>query len=165
MIDAKSLKILKILQKKARIPNVEVARQVQMAPSAVLERIRKLEKQGIIDGYEVRLNPQRFRRSQVAFITIATDRSKEAQHVGARLAAIPEIQEVHFVSGDDGYLVKARVADSAELGRLIQTKLAAIKAIRSTRTAIVMDTIKETARIPIGALDQTAQRGETDAQD
>ena len=48
MIDAVSLKILKILQKKARIPNVEVARQVGMAPSAVLERIRKLEKQGFI---------------------------------------------------------------------------------------------------------------------
>ena len=165
MIDEKSLKILNILQKKARIPNVEVARQLQMAPSAVLERIRKLEKQGIIDGYEVRLNPRRFRRSQVAFITVATDRGKAAQHVGARLAAIPEIQEVHFVSGDDGYLVKARVADSAELGRLIQAKIAPIKAIRSTRTAIVMDTIKETARIPIGALDQTEQRGETDAQD
>ena len=52
MIDDTSLKILQILQKKARIPNVEVARQVGLAPSAVLERIRKLEKQGIIDGYE-----------------------------------------------------------------------------------------------------------------
>ena len=58
MIDETGLKILKILQEKARIPNVEVARQVNMAPSAVLERIRKLEKQGFIDGYEVRLNPK-----------------------------------------------------------------------------------------------------------
>ena len=63
MIDEISLKIIKILQNKARIPNVEVARQVGMAPSAVLERIRKLEKQGFIDGYEVRLNPRRFRMS------------------------------------------------------------------------------------------------------
>ena len=53
MLDDVGLKILKILQKKARIPNVEVARQVKMAPSAVLERIRKLERQGYIDGYEV----------------------------------------------------------------------------------------------------------------
>ena len=60
MIDDISLKILKILQEKARIPNVEVARQVGMAPSAVLERIRKLEKQGIIEGYEVRINPEYF---------------------------------------------------------------------------------------------------------
>jgi Lrp/AsnC family leucine-responsive transcriptional regulator len=70
MIDAISLKILKILQEKARIPNVEVARQVGMAPSAVLERIRKLEKQGFIDGYEVRLNPKRFAKSLVAFVAV-----------------------------------------------------------------------------------------------
>ena len=57
MLDEISLNILKILQEKARIPNIEVARQVEMAPSAVLERIRKMERQGIIDGYEVRLNP------------------------------------------------------------------------------------------------------------
>lgn len=163
MLDEISLKILKILQKKARIPNVAVARQVQLAPSAVLERIRKLEKQGFIDGYEVRLNPQRFRRSQVAFITVATDRTQEAPKVGSRLAAIPEIQEVHFISGEDGYLVKARVSDSEELGHLIQTKIAPIKGVRSTRTAIAMATIKETARIPIDALDQTKQRGNTDA--
>ncbi len=136
-----------------------------MAPSAVLERIRKLEKQGIIDGYEVRLNPQRFQCSQVAFITVITDRSKEAQRVGARLAALPEIQEVHFVSGEDGYLVKARVSDSEELGRLIQTRIASIKAVRSTRTAIVMATIKETARIPIDAMEQSKPRGEKDAKD
>ena len=60
MIDDIGYRILKILQRKARIPNVEVARQVNMAPSAVLERIRKLESQGYIDGYEVRLNPHRF---------------------------------------------------------------------------------------------------------
>jgi len=165
MIDATSLKILKILQEKARIPNVEVARQVKLAPSAVLERIRKLEKQGIIDGYEVRLNPQRFQCGQVAFITVVTDRTKEAQRVGTRLAALPEIQEVHFVSGEDGYLVKVRVSDSEELGRLIQTRIAPIKAVRSTRTAIVMATIKETARIPIDAMEPSKQRGEKDAKD
>jgi DNA-binding Lrp family transcriptional regulator len=68
MLDEISLKILKILQEKARIPNIDVARQVEMAPSAVLERIRKMERQGIIDGYEVRLNPEQFDRRQIAFI-------------------------------------------------------------------------------------------------
>ena len=71
MLDEISLKILKILQNKARIPNVEVARQVGMAPSAVLERIRKLEKQGYIDGYEVRLNPQRFPRNLLPLLPLS----------------------------------------------------------------------------------------------
>ena len=67
MIDETNLNILKILQEKGRIPNVDVARQVGLAPSAVLERIRKLEKHKIIGGYEVRLNPKFFARGLVAF--------------------------------------------------------------------------------------------------
>jgi len=59
ILDAISLKKLKRAQETARISNIEAARQVAMAPSAVLERIRTMECQGIIDGYEVRLNPGR----------------------------------------------------------------------------------------------------------
>ena len=149
MIDEIGLKILKILQEKARIPNVEVARQVGMAPSAVLERIRKLEKQGFIDGYEVRLNPKRFQRNQVAFITVSIDHSGKDQQVAQALAQLSDVQEVHHVAGDDGYLIKLRVADTAELGRVIQEKIVPIPGVKSTRTAIVMSTVKETARIPI----------------
>ncbi len=86
MIDDISFKILSILQEKARIPNVEVARQVGMAPSAVLERIRKLEKQGIIDGYEVRLNSESFGRSLVSFVFVSTE-SREETAIGAALLA------------------------------------------------------------------------------
>ena len=85
MLDEISLKILKILQKKARIPNVEVARQVDMAPSAVLERIRKLEQKGFIDGYEVRLNPEKFKRNLVAFITVVTSAQESVMLTGRRL--------------------------------------------------------------------------------
>jgi Lrp/AsnC family leucine-responsive transcriptional regulator len=131
MIDAVSLKILKILQKKARIPNVEVARQVGMAPSAVLERIRKLEKQGFIDGYEVRLNPKRFAKSLVAFVRVKIQKPGDEKKIGARL------------------LIKVRAADTEDLGELIRDKIAAIASVRSTQTAIVLSTYKETARIPI----------------
>lgn len=151
MIDDTSLKILQILQEKARIPNVEVARQVGMAPSAVLERIRKLEKQGIIDGYEVRLNPERFKKSLVAFIFVYLDLSAGHSEAGGALSAIPEIQEVHFVAGGDGYLVKARVADTSGLETLLQEKILCIKTVRSVKTHIVLSTQKETSRIPLDA--------------
>ena len=123
MIDETSLKILKILQEKARIPNVEVARQVGMAPSAVLERIRKLEKLGYIDGYEVRLNPAKFGRNLVAFVQVDVKSSSRKHPVGKKLAAIPEVLEVHFVTGEDCYLVKLRVADAPGLGKLIQENM------------------------------------------
>ena len=153
MIDEKSLKILKILQNKARIPNVEVARQVDMAPSAVLERIRKLEQKGFIDGYEVRLNPDKFKRNLVAFITIDTSSQKRVIPTSKHLTAIPEIQEVHHITGEDGFLVKVRVSDVAELGKLIQDKILPIAGVKKTHTAIAMTTFKETARIPIDTHD------------
>ena len=149
MIDAISLKILKILQQKARIPNVEVARQVGMAPSAVLERIRKLEKQGFIDGYEVRLNPKRFAKSLVAFVTVKLKKLGEEIKVGETLSDIPEVQEVHYVAGEDAFLVKIRAADTGALSRLTRDKIASIGAVKSTQTAIALSTYKETARIPI----------------
>jgi len=153
MLDEISLKILKILQTKARIPNVEVARQVDMAPSAVLERIRKLEQKGFIDGYEVRLNPEKFKRNLVAFITVVTSSRESVALTGKRLTAIPEIQEVHHITGEDGFLVKVRVSDVAELGKLIQDKILRIADVKKTHTAIVMSTFKETARIPIDTHD------------
>lgn len=149
MLDEISLKILKILQEKARIPNVEVARMVGMAPSAVLERIRKMERQGVIDGYEVRLNPEQFNRTLVAFIHVLVNESNATQPVGVQLAGIPEVQEVHYVAGDDCYFVKIRVADTKELGRIIRQKIGVLEAVVSTSTSTVLETFKETARIPI----------------
>jgi Lrp/AsnC family leucine-responsive transcriptional regulator len=149
MIDEISLKILKILQNKARIPNVEVAREVGMAPSAVLERIRKLEKQGFIDGYEVRLNPRRFQRSLVGFVRVALDQNIQGISVAEKLALIDEIQEVHFITGDDGYLVKVRVAGPDELDHLVRNQIRSIEGVRATQTSVVLSTVKETARIPI----------------
>lgn len=147
MIDETSLKILKILQEKARIPNVEVARQMEMAPSAVLERIRKMERQGIIDGYEVRLNPDRFNRRQIAFVQVQV--SAETTCTGEEFAAIPEVQEVHYVAGDDSYLLKLRVADTEELGVILQKKITLIDGVTATRTATVLHTYKETAKLPL----------------
>ena len=149
MIDEISLKILKILQKKARIPNVEVARQVGMAPSAVLERIRKLEKSGLINGYEVRLNPERFGKAQVAFIHLRIDGRTPTKKLVDHLASFPQVQEIHYVAGNDSFLLKVRETDTNTLGRLLRDRIAPLKGVVATDTTIVMNTFKETARIPI----------------
>lgn len=154
MIDDISLRILKILQQKARIPNVEVARQVGMAPSAVLERIRKLEKQGFIDGYEVRLNPKRFAKSLVAFVSVKLKKLDAEIKVGQTLSRLPDVQEVHYVAGEDAFLVKIRAADTEALSRLIRDKIASIAGVRSTQTAIALATYKETARIPVDKIEK-----------
>jgi len=146
MIDDIDYQILNILQEKARIPNAEVSRQVGMAPSAVLERIRKLEERGIIEGYEVRLNPSAFAQGLAAFLLIEADPAGNDQ-LGERLSQIAGVQEVHQVAGPDGYLVKLRAADPGELGRILREEIQRIPGVRATRTQIVLNTVKETRRI------------------
>ena len=148
-MDHKNIEILKILQEKARIPNIEVSRLINLAPSAVLERIRKMEQQGIIDRYEVRLNPTRFNCRQISFIHIHLNSDADNAEVGRCLSAITEVQEVHFIAGADCFLAKVRTADTTELDLLLRAKIMPIQGVRKTRTFPVLSTMKETARIPI----------------
>ena len=151
MIDTIGIQILKILQRKARIPNVEVARQVGMAPSAVLERIRKLESQGFIEGYEVRLNPVRFNRRLVVFAWVQPRAVVDIDGVGKRLAGLSAVQEVHFVSGEDAFLIKIRVADPDALHDLMSEEIRKIKGVQAVRTHIALTTVKESSHIHIDA--------------
>jgi len=148
-IDHIDYQILKILQSDGRISNVELARQVGLAPSGVLERVRRLEKRGIIKGYEVRLNSTELDFGLIAFMAIRTSEPVGVTDLGRELAQIPEIQEVHHLAGEDCYLIKLRVRDNAALARLMRDQLSKFSAITATRTTIVLETIKETLQIPI----------------
>jgi Lrp/AsnC family transcriptional regulator, leucine-responsive regulatory protein len=150
-IDQTNLEILKILQEKARIPNVEVSRLINLAPSAVLERIRKMESQGIIDGYEVRLNPEQFNCTLISFVQVLPAAQADLPAIEAALGRLDQIQEVHRIAGDDCYLIKVRSADITALDRLLRESILTIAGVRSTRTLPVLATSKETARIPISS--------------
>jgi Lrp/AsnC family transcriptional regulator, leucine-responsive regulatory protein len=149
MINPVDLKILDSLQQDARMANVELARQVKMAPSAVLERVRKLEERGLIQGYEARLNAKTLGLGLVAFVFVRTDERAGSDATSKALAAIPEIQEIHDVAGEDCFLVKVRALDTEALGRVLRDRIGAIPTIRSTRTTIVLQTLKEIATIPL----------------
>ena len=149
MIDKKSIEILNIIQENVRLPNVEIAKRVGLAPSAVLERIRKMERQGLIEGYEVRLNPKMLAMGLVAFIFIRTNNWSQGMKVGKDLARIPEVQEVHHISGEDCLLVKVRTSDTESLGRLLRDEIGTIKSVQATRTTIVLMTEKETMHFPL----------------
>ena len=154
MIDCIDLKILDALQQDARIANVELARLVKMAPSAVLERVRKLEERGLIQGYEARLNAKALGLGLAAFVFVRTDERAGSDATSKALAAIPEIQEIHDVAGEDCFLVKVRALDTEALGRVLRDRIGAIPTIRSTRTTIVLQTLKETATIPLPGFEQ-----------
>ena len=122
---------------------------INLAPSAVLERIRKMEQQGIIERYEVRLNPEQFHCQQVSFIHVKLESNRDVSDICSSLASITEIQEVHFIAGEDCILLKVRTSDTTELDQLLRLKILPIQGVRSTKTFPVLSTTKETAQIPI----------------
>lgn len=152
MLDPVDLRILELLQANARISNADLAREVNMAPSAVLERVKKLEQKKVIKQYNTAIDPSAVRQKLLAFIFI---KSKEgftcSSETAKSLAAIPEVQEVHHIAGEDCFLVKVRTADSASLMELMRNSLQKIPNILSTKTTIVLETVKEEQQLVIPA--------------
>jgi Lrp/AsnC family leucine-responsive transcriptional regulator len=144
MINEIDAKILNILQGNSRTTNADIARQINMAPSAVLERIRRLEKKNIINKYTIQIDPVEVKRGLLAFIQVKANGPVVDLKVAKEISKIPEVQEVHIVAGEDSYLVKVRVENPEALTQLLRTKFAAIKAVRTTNTTIVLETVKET---------------------
>ena len=151
MIDDIDLQILNILQQNARTSNAEIARQVEMAPSAVLERIRRLEARGVIQGYEVRINPEALGQNLLAFVFVRSADFDSDLKTAEVLAAIPEVLEAHHIAGDDCYLLKVRTRDAKALGRLLRERIGATGSVQSSRTTIVLETLREGSRLPLFA--------------
>ncbi len=147
--DEIDIQILAMLQDEGRTSNAEIARRVGMAPSAILERIRKLETRGALKGCEARIDPRVLGLGLLAFVFVRAEEGVWGKETAARLAEIPEVQEVHHIAGEDCYLVKVRSADTESLGRLLRERFGAIPSIRSTRTTIVLETLKESGRLPL----------------
>lgn len=154
MIDEKDAKILELLQKDGRTTNVELARVVELTPSATLERVRKLEERGLIKGYAAQLDAQALGLGLVAFIFVRVDEINDvlgkADATAEDLAALPFVQELHHLAGEDCFLVKVRARDTDDLYRILKEEFGQFKSIRSTRTTIVLKTVKETSRLPVG---------------
>jgi Lrp/AsnC family leucine-responsive transcriptional regulator len=149
-LDSVDKQILELMQNNARISNADIARELNMAPSAVLERVKKLEQKKVITGYFTKINPAALGKKLLAFILIKssegfTCNSKTTQ----ALAKIPEVQEVHHIAGEDCFLIKVRTEDSASLMNFMRTSLQKIPNIASTKTTIVLETVKEQQQLVI----------------
>lgn len=143
MLDDRDLHILTLLQSDARISNAEIGRAVGLAPSAVLERIRKLERRGVVRGYSARLDPAALGCGLLAFVFVQADERPGQTDLGEELAALPEALEVHHIAGEDCYLVKLRCPSTDALGRLLKERITMLPQVRRTRTTVVLGTVRE----------------------
>lgn len=148
-LDDVDRKILNILQSNARETQADVARAVGLAPSAVMERVRKLEARGVIKGYAAHLDPRALDQGLLAFVSVQSEEGPGDDSVARRLAECPEVLEVHHVAGQDCYLLKVRARDAEHMGSLLRTRFGRIPGVRSTRTTIVLETVKESPRLQV----------------
>src|SRR5256712_9393010 len=156
-IDEIDLQILTLLQDNARMAQVDIAKAVGLAPSAVLERMRKLEARRAIRGYVALVDPHVVDQRMLAFVAVRTSAvGHEERVVAERLAAIPEVLEVHYVAGDDCLLLKMRARDAEHVGELLRQQVGTVPGVRSTRTTIVLGSIKETPRLPMATESEEA---------
>lgn len=149
IIDDKDITILNLLQEDARTSNAEIARALGVAPSGTHERVKRLEAEGVIEGYETRVAPKALNLNLLAFIFVKTAGGVANWRTGQALSQIPEIQEVHCIAGEDCYLAKVRVASPEALQALLREKFGAIESITHTNSCIALSTLKETTRLPL----------------
>ncbi len=152
MINETDKQILKIIQQDARITNVEIARQVGLAPSAVLERVRKLEERDVIRGYATEIDPRQVGFGLTVFVFVRTSECSSSE-VEEALTAIPEVLEAHEVAGEDCILLKIRTKDTESLGKLLREKIKPVPNVLSTRTTVVLHTFKETTELPLDGIE------------
>lgn len=148
-LDETDLKILSLLQPNSYLTNNDLAKKIGMAPSAILERVKKLEQKGIIEGYPTRLKPEALELKLLAFIFIKSSEGPGNASVAKQLIKIPEVLELHHIAGEDCYLAKVRTKDPQSLIRLMRERFSKIPNILSTKTTIVLETLKETTQLPI----------------
>jgi Lrp/AsnC family transcriptional regulator, leucine-responsive regulatory protein len=151
-IDKIDRKILAVLQADGRIANVELAEKVGLSPTSIGERLKRLQRDGYIEGYGARLNPQMLGLGLLVFVEVLLDKTTpdvfERFAKAVRLA--PEVLECHMVAGGFDYLVKARVADMSAYRRFLGESLLALPGVRESRTYAVMEEVKRDAPLPVG---------------
>ena len=143
--------ILRILQQEGRIPFTELGERVNLSTTPCTERVRRLERDGVIIGYHARLNPQLLRANLLVFVEISLDYKSGDTFDDFRRAVLklPHVLECHLVSGDFDYLVKARISEMASYRKLLGDILLKLPHVRESKSYIVMEEVKESLTLPV----------------
>ena len=150
-LDRTDRMILEILQNEGRIAISELAARVRLSTTPCSERVKRLERDGVIMGYHARLDPKFLDRNLLVFleISLSAKSGDVFEQVAKDLIEIPEVQECHLISGDFDYLVKARLKEMSAYRRLLGDLLKKLPSSASSHSYIVMEEIKESLYLDV----------------
>jgi Lrp/AsnC family transcriptional regulator, leucine-responsive regulatory protein len=148
MLDDIDIKILDILQTKARTKRNELAEAVGLTTPSVSDRLAKLEEKGIIEGYYTHLNKKSFGYDIMAFIQVLMDSSKHFKSLIQNVEKSPQVLECHSILGEGSHLLKAIAKNTEALEKLLG-EIQSWPGVTATKTTFVLSTIKSTTKIDI----------------
>ncbi|ESA36331.1 family transcriptional regulator [Leptolyngbya sp. Heron Island J] len=142
-------KILETLMTDGRITWSDLASQCGVSSPAIGERVRRLEKRGIIQGYGVVVDPVQLGYDITAFVTVVLEHPNYRQDFLDYVQITSAIQECHHVAGDGDYLLKVRCSRMADLERILSEEIKGLPGILQTKTSIALSTVKETTALAV----------------
>jgi Lrp/AsnC family leucine-responsive transcriptional regulator len=150
-LDATDRRILEILQRDAKLTNVELAARVHLSPSPCLARVRALERAGVIQRYVTLLDPLRLGKAVSVFIQVRLEQQVERtlKNFEAAVASWPEVMECYLMTGDSDYLLRVVVADIPALERFILDRLTTIKGVANIRSSFALKQVKYETALPL----------------
>jgi Lrp/AsnC family transcriptional regulator for asnA, asnC and gidA len=138
-IDGIDKKILRALMEDARTPVLEIARQVGISGAAIHQRLRKLEKSGLLAGSKFVINPKVLGYTTMAFVGIFLDKAMSNPDAVRQLKKIPEVLECHYTTGNWSILVKILCKDNEHLMQVLNKDIQTISGVSRTETFISLD--------------------------
>ena len=146
--------ILHILQQEARISMKELGERVGLSVTPCIERVKRMERDGVISGYYARIDPGALGAKLLVFVEITLNQKSASafEQFRREVLRIPQVQECHLVSGDFDYLIKARIHEMAEYRKLLGDMLLELPGAAQSKSYVVMEEIKETLVLSTEAL-------------
>ena len=150
-LDEIDKQILRVLQTEGRISNKELAERINLTTTPTLERVRRLEREGVISSYEAKVDPKTVNMGFNAFVTVTliAHRLPLLDEFTNAVKAIPEILACYNTTGDGDFLLHIVAKDVEDYELLMRTKLATLPDVQRLYTSIVLNVIKEQTNIPI----------------
>lgn len=151
-LDRIDRQLLGLLQADGRLTTADLARAVNLTLTPCIERVRRLEREGFIEGYFGKLSAQHLGQGLLAFTEVTLDHTTTDVFERFKAAIVPveEIVECHMVAGGFDYLLKTRVRDLVEYRKVLGDRIVAVRGVRHTRTYFVMEEVKSTHALRIG---------------
>jgi Lrp/AsnC family leucine-responsive transcriptional regulator len=151
-LDKYDLQILAILSRDARTSLQEISAQVGLSTTPCWTRIKRMESDGVIQGYTVRIDPAAigFAESVMVQVTLESHNDETLYKFGKALEEIPEVLEAYLISGDYDYFIRLAVRDTRDYERLLRERLYKLPGIRHSKSSFVLRRLKEST-VPLPA--------------